>query len=80
MYSLLFLDDYGTQRHAAFLQAAEHARLVKIARGGQMHPSAVPGRVAQLRAHLRHGAYRVGGWLRALEESGKPAAPADEIW
>ena len=80
MYSLLFLDDYGTQRHAAFLQAAEHARLVKSARGSAAHPAALPGHVAQLRAHLRRGADRVGGWLRALEESGKPATPADEIW
>ena len=80
MYSLLFLDDYGTQRHAAFLKAAEHARLVKIARGGEAHPAAVPGPIAQLRAHLQRGAYRVGGWLRALAESGKPATPADEIW
>jgi hypothetical protein len=80
MYSLLFLDDYGTQRHAAFLQAAEHARLVKLARAGQGHPTAVPGRVAPLRTSLRSGTHRVGGWLRALVESGKPATPADEIW
>ena len=80
MYSLLFLDDYGTERHAAFLQAAEHAHLAKIARGGQRHPAAVPGRVAQLRAHLRLGARCFGRWLRALEESGKPATPPEEIW
>ena len=80
MYSLLFLDDYATQRHAAFLQAAAHARLVKLARGGQVHPVAIPGRVAQLRASLRRGAVGVGGWLWALAESGKSATPADEIW
>ena len=80
MYDLLFLDDYGTERHAAFLQAAEHARLVKLARAGQGHPTAVPGRVAPLRTSLRRGTHRVGGWLRALVASGKPATPAEEIW
>ena len=80
MYDLLFLDDYGTERHAAFLQAAEHARLVKIARAGQGHPTAGPGRVAPLRTSLRRGTHRVGGWLRALVASGKPATPAEEIW
>ena len=66
-----FLGDEAQARHQAFIQAAEQWRIQQAVRASVPTPHRPAG------ASIAQRVIRLG---RQLLESGRPAAPAEEIW